>query len=220
MPRKSPVFVAECARPVYNGIAPDGGPPGEYRDQGGLGMKLVFIIGDAAAGKMTVGQELMKITDLRLFHNHMTIEPVIEIFGRYDGKTIAEMRDLIFRNYAASGNYGMIFTMMMDFDMPSEWEYLEHIKEIFAPYGTEFYYAELIAPQEIRLQRNATENRLKHKPSKRDIASSNRRLLDDDSRHRCVSYEGEFPFEPYLRIDNSDLAPQDAARMIKDAFGL
>ena len=53
-------------------------------------MKLLFIIGDAAVGKMTVGQELMKITELRLFHNHMTIEPVIEIFGRYDGKTISE----------------------------------------------------------------------------------------------------------------------------------
>ena len=28
-------------------------------------MKLLFLIGDAAVGKMTVGQELMKITDLR-----------------------------------------------------------------------------------------------------------------------------------------------------------
>lgn len=41
-------------------------------------MKLVFILGDAAVGKMTVGQALMKITDLRLFHNHMAIEPVLE----------------------------------------------------------------------------------------------------------------------------------------------
>ena len=32
-------------------------------------MKLLFLIGDAAVGKMTVGQELMKITDLKLFHN-------------------------------------------------------------------------------------------------------------------------------------------------------
>ena len=39
-------------------------------------MKLVLIVGDGAVGKMTVGQELMKITGLRLFHNHMTIEPV------------------------------------------------------------------------------------------------------------------------------------------------
>ncbi len=183
-------------------------------------MKLVFIIGDAAVGKMTVGQELMKITDLRLFHNHMTIEPVIEIFGRYDGKTIMELREVIFRNFAASGNYGMIFTLMMDFDMPSEWEYLEHIKAIFEPYGTEFYYVELIAPQAVRLKRNATENRLRHKASKRDIASSNRRLIDDDKNHRCVSREGEIGFERYLRIENADKAPDETARFIKESFNL
>ena len=43
-------------------------------------MKLVFLIGNTSVGKMTVGQELTKITDLKLFHNHMTIEPVLEIF--------------------------------------------------------------------------------------------------------------------------------------------
>ena len=183
-------------------------------------MKLVFILGDGAVGKMTVGQELMKITDLRLFHNHMTIEPVLEIFGRYDGKTIAEMRELIFRNFAASDNYGMIFTMMMDFDLPSEWAYLEHIREIFAPYGTEFYYVELIAPQAIRLQRNATENRLKHKPSKRDLAFSNQRVIEDDRNHRCVSHEGEIKFDNYLRIENSDKPADVVARMIQERFGL
>ena len=183
-------------------------------------MKLVFIIGDAAVGKMTVGQELMKITDLRLFHNHMTIEPVIEIFGRYDGKTIFEMRDLIFKNFAASDNYGMIFTLMMDFDLPQEWEYLEHVKSFFEPYGTEFYYVELIAPQEIRLQRNVSENRLKNKPSKRDVETSNQRLLNDDAHHRCVSREGEITFDNYLRIENSDKAPETVAQMIKDTFSL
>ena len=183
-------------------------------------MKLVFIIGDTAVGKMTVGQELMKITDLRLFHNHMSIEPVIEIFGRYDGKTITELRDLIFTNFAASENYGMIFTLMMDFDQPSEWEYLEHVKGIFEPYGTEFYYVELIAPQETRLMRNASENRLKHKASKRDIETSNRRLISDDLNHRCVSREGEITFENYLRIENSDMDPDVTARLIKETFNL
>ena len=183
-------------------------------------MKLLFIIGDAAVGKMTVGQELMKITELRLFHNHMTIEPVIEIFGRYDGKTISEMRDIIFRNYAASDNYGMIFTLMMDFDLPSDWEYLEHVKGIFEPYGTDFYYVELIAPQEIRLKRNVSENRLKNKASKRDIETSNQRLINDDKNHRCVSYEGEIVFDNYLRIDNSDKEPDEVAKMIKETFHL
>lgn len=183
-------------------------------------MKLLFIIGDAAVGKMTVGQELMKITELRLFHNHMTIEPVIEIFGRYDGKTISEIREVVFKNYAASDNYGMIFTLMMDFDLPSEWEYLDHVKGIFEPYGTDFYYVELIAPQEIRLKRNISENRLKNKASKRDIETSNQRLINDDKNHRCVSYEGEINFDNYLRIENSDKAPDEVAQMIKEAFKL
>ena len=51
-------------------------------------MKLLFLFGDAAVGKMTVGHELAKITDLRLFHNHMTIEPVIEIFGYFSSEAI------------------------------------------------------------------------------------------------------------------------------------
>lgn len=183
-------------------------------------MKLVFILGDAAVGKMTVGQALMKITDLRLFHNHMTIEPVMEIFGTYDSKTIIELRELIFTNFAASDNYGMIFTLMMAFDQQSDWDYLEHIKSIFTPYGTEFYYVELIASQEIRLKRNETENRLKNKPSKRDLSVSNQRLIDDDRKYRCVSYEGEIPFENYLRIDNSDKSPDEAAMLIKETFRL
>ena len=183
-------------------------------------MKLVFILGDAAVGKMTVGQELMKITDLRLFHNHMTIEPVLEIMGCFDGQLINDMRELIFRRFAASDNYGLIFTYMMAFDMQSDWNYLEHVKSIFAPYGTEFYYVELIAPQAVRLQRNGTENRLTHKPSKRDVDTSNQRLLRDDANHRCVSYPGEVPFENYLRIENGDLPADAAARMIKDRFSL
>lgn len=183
-------------------------------------MKLVFIMGDAAVGKMTVGQELMKITGLRLFHNHMTIEPVLEIFGAFDGKTINELREVIFRNFAASDNYGLIFTLMMAFDMESDWAYLEHVKDIFAPYGTEFFYVELIAPQEVRLARNKTENRLHHKPSKRDLEVSDRRLLRDDENHRCVSYPGEIPFDNYLRIENADMPPEEAARLIKDTFNL
>ncbi len=183
-------------------------------------MKLVFIIGNAAVGKMTVGQELMKITDLRLFHNHMAIEPVIEIFGNYDGKTISEIREVIFRNFAASGNYGMIFTYMWAFDVKDDWDYVEHVKEIFSPYNTDFYYVELTAPQEVRLQRNATENRLKHKASKRDILRSNQRLINDDKHYRCVSHEGEITFGNYLRIDNSNKRPEEVAKMIKETFDL
>ncbi len=182
-------------------------------------MKLVFIIGSGAVGKMTVGQELMKITGLRLFHNHMAIEPVIEIFGYFDGKTILDIREAVFRNFAASSNYGMIFTYMWAFDHQEDWDYIEHVKDIFRPYNTEFYYVELIAPQEIRLARNATENRIKNKPSKADVKLSDERLKKED-QYRLVSKEGEIPFGNYLRIDNSNLSAADAARLIRQTFDL
>ena len=37
---------------------------------------LVIIFGPPAVGKMTVGSKLSKLTGLKLFHNHMTIEPL------------------------------------------------------------------------------------------------------------------------------------------------
>lgn len=183
-------------------------------------MKFVLIFGDAAVGKMTVGQELTKITDLRLFHNHMSIEPILEIFGSFNGAAIKRFREIVFEEFAKSDKYGLIFTYMWAFDCQEDWDYVEHIKDIFKPYNTEFFYVELIAPQEIRLSRNVTENRLKNKPSKRNIELSNKLLIRDDNNHRLVSYEGEIPYDNYLRIDNSNLTAKETAIIIKEKFNL
>ena len=181
-------------------------------------MKLLFLIGNTAVGKMTVGQALTKITPFRLFHNHMTIEPVIQVFGDYDHKPVARLRDVMFEEFAKSGNYGLIFTYMWAFDCQSDWDYIEHVKSIFGLADEDIYYVELIAPQEVRLQRNATENRLANKASKRDVDASNRRLCNDDIRFRCESLPGEIPFPNYLRLPNADLSPEEAAKQIKDHF--
>ena len=183
-------------------------------------MKLVVLFGDSAVGKMTVGQELMKRTGLRLFHNHMMIEPVLEVFGDFNGSVIQQLREVIFREFAKTQQYGMIFTYMWAFDIPSDWAYVNHVADIFKEEGAQIYYVELIASQEVRLQRNETENRLQHKPSKRDLESSRVRLLQANERYRCVSDPGEIPFESYLRIDNTDLSPEEVATMIQERFGL
>ena len=183
-------------------------------------MKLLFMIGNAAVGKMTVGQELMKLTGLRLFHNHMTIEPVIEIFGQYNGKAINRLRHVVFEEFAKSDCYGMIFTYMWAFDQQADWDYIESVKSIFEPYNTEFYYVELVAPREIRLERNITENRLLNKASKRDIEVSNQRLINDDTKYRLESFDGEIPFDNYIKIDNSKLPPDVVAKMIQEKFNL
>ncbi len=183
-------------------------------------MKLVFLIGNGAVGKMTVGQELMKLTGLRLFHNHMTIEPVIEVFGYYNGSVVTKIREVFFEEFAKSDNYGMIFTYMWAFDQQSDWDYIEHVTDIFKEQGAEIYYVELVAPQEVRLKRNETENRLKNKASKRNLEFSRNNILKHDEKYRLESYDGEITFENYIKIDNTDLEPQEVARMIQERFSL
>ena len=181
-------------------------------------MKLVLLIGNGAVGKMTVGQELAKITGLRLFHNHMMIEPVLEIFGQWRPDITQRLRQVIFEEFAKTDNYGMIFTYLCAFDMPGDWEYLDWVKGIFGLPEEDVYYVELIAPQEVRLQRNISENRLKHKSSKRNIQDSNSRLLRDDWNHRCESFPGEIVHPNYLRLENTGIPAAEAARIIKEHF--
>ena len=181
-------------------------------------MKLLFLIGNSSVGKMTVGQELCKITQFRLFHNHMMIEPVLEIFGSFHSDIIQKLRNVIFEEFAKSGKYGLIFTFMWAFDMPSDWEYIEQVKKTFGLDEKDIYYVELIAAQQIRLSRNATENRLTHKASKRDIEASNERLLHADLKYRCESLPGEIPFPNYLRLENGSITAEEAAYLIKEHF--
>ncbi|MBO4776019.1 MAG: GNAT family N-acetyltransferase [Lachnospiraceae bacterium] len=183
-------------------------------------MDLILILGSGAVGKMTVGQELMKITDFRLFHNHMMIEPVLEIFGRFDGEVVSKLREDIFDAFMKTDYQGMIFTFMWGFDMQSDWDYIKGVSDKFEATGGTVYWVELIADQAVRLERNKTENRLNNKPSKRDLEVSDERMIREETKYRLVSREGEIPFENYIKIDNTNLEPDEVARMIKERFKL
>lgn len=183
-------------------------------------MKLVLIIGSGAVGKMTVGQKLMKITNLRLFHNHMMIEPVIEIFGKFNGKVINQLRKIIFEEFVESNNEGIIFTYMWAFDLQSDWDYIQNLVDLFEKHSSEIYCVELVASQKIRIERNKTENRLYQKASKRNLSFSEGLILKEDKNYRLESYDGEVPFKNYIKIDNSDLSSDEVAELIKNTFNL
>ena len=183
-------------------------------------MNLIILIGAGAVGKMTVGQELMKITDYRLFHNHMMIEPVIEIFGKYEGAVVNKLRDDIFDAFMNTKYTGMIFTYMWAFDLQSDWDYVDYLTKKFEATGGTVYYVELVADRDVRIERNKTENRLKNKASKRDIVLSQDRMIREETKYRLVSLDGEINFKNYIKIDNTNLEPAEVAAMIKKHFNL
>ncbi|WP_449537687.1 AAA family ATPase [Ferdinandcohnia sp. Marseille-Q9671] len=186
-------------------------------------MKLVLLFGPQAVGKMTVGQELTKLTDLKLFHNHMTIDLVSHFFdyGTDEGKRLVKLfRQEIFEEVSKSDLYGMIFTFVWMFNLKSDWDYVAELAELFESRGATVYYVELEADLDERLERNKTPNRLEHKPKKRDIEWSENDIKQTMEKHRLNSVEGEIPFQNYLKINNTNLSAEEVAIMIKDRFQL
>lgn len=71
----------------------------------------------------------------------------------------------------------------------------------------------------MRIERNKTENRLYHKESKRDIEWSEAEMRQTSAAQRLNSFEGEkLPFESYFKIDNTNIAPANVAKLIKKYF--
>jgi AAA domain len=186
-------------------------------------MKLVIIFGPQAVGKMTVGHELEKITDLKLFHNHMTIELVSPFFNysTSEGKRLVRLfREEIFKAVAKSDLVGLIFTYIWELDSQSDWDYINKLAALFREHGADVCFVELEAHLRERIERNKTEHRLLHKPTKRDIAWSESQLLNTNEDTRMNSQPGEISDPNYIRIDNTHLSPTEVANIIKDHFGL
>lgn len=181
------------------------------------------IIGPQAVGKMTVGQELAKITGYKLLYNHMTIEMIREIFD-YDKTSFRKINTIIryeiFKEFSKSNEKGIIFTGCFDFgnDFKKEKEETDKWMNLFE----ENYTIELETTLEERLRRNKTANRLEHKASKRNLEWSEKDLLESIKRHRLNSNpgEGEKVFKNFMKIDNTNLSATEVAKIIKEKFHL
>jgi len=186
-------------------------------------MKLIIIFGPQAVGKMTVGHELEKTTDLKLFHNHMTIELVSPFFsyGSESGKRLVNFfRKEIFEEVAKSDLEGLIFTYVWAFDQKSDWDYINNLCNIFESKGGTVYFVELEADVNERVKRNKHPHRLKHKPTKRNLEKSEKDLKDSMNKYRLNSKNGEIKKENYIRIDNTNLSPKETVQKIKEKFQL
>lgn len=180
-------------------------------------MKLVILFGPPAVGKMSVGFELERLSGMRLFHNHMTIDLVLRFFHFGTPpfqRLVNEFRTRIFEEGAASDLPGLIFTFVWAFDDPRDKQFIDHVCEIFRSQGADIFFVELSAPQDERLRRNETELRLAQKRPKRNLEQSRHNLLSTDQRHKMNTTDDFFYPERHLFIDNTHLAPDLVAEQI------
>jgi AAA domain len=184
-------------------------------------MKFIIIFGPSAVGKMSVGQALADMTDMKLFHNHMSIEAVRPIFDfgtPQFNRLVSMIRLETMKEAAKSDLIGLIFTFVWALDIPAEHEYIDRIVEIFEKEGIEVFYIELEANLKTRLTRNKHEKRLLEKPSKRDIENSER-VLYHEEQYQLNTKAGEFMRPNHLKINNENLEPIEVAKRIVVHFG-
>ncbi len=186
-------------------------------------MRLLLIIGPPAVGKMTVGRAVAERSTYRLFHNHHTIELLLDVFdyGTPPFSTLnSEFRRRLVEEAAASGT-DLIFSFVWSMDLEEDAVFVERLVAPYAEQGGEIAVVELVADLDTRLERNGTEHRLAHKKSKRDREWSDANVRELEAGHRMTSEAGrDAPGErllarwPHLVIDNTDLEPGAVAERI------
>ena len=183
---------------------------------------LIIVCGPQAVGKMTVAESLRDKLRYNMMMNHDSIEISDKIFGF---ATPAQREfNMFFREkafeLAVKHDVDLIFTYVCAFEMQEERDYLTRLHDLFTENGGCFYFVELRADLEVRLARNESPHRMERKASKRDVAWSRANLLQDTNEHRLNSNEGEIWFENHLKIDNTDLEPEQVADKVIETFRL
>ena len=183
---------------------------------------LIVICGPQAVGKMTVAESLRDKIKYNMMINHDSIEVSDKIFGF---ATPAQREfNAVFREkefaLAAKYNVDMIFTYVCAFEMQEERDYLTGLANLFEENGGTFYFVELSADLETRIERNETPHRMEMKASKRDVEWSKSNLLSDTKNHRLNTLEGETWFNNHIKIDNTKLEPGEVADRIIEMFQL
>lgn len=187
--------------------------------------ELLLVTGPPAVGKMTVGRALCARSDFRLFHNHHTIEPLIEVFGHgtpaFDVLN-EEFRRRVVEEAARSGTR-LVFTFVWAVDLEEDAAIVRALVRPYLDAGLPVSVLELTADLGTRLARNTGADRVAAKPSKADLVWSDAHVREIEQRWRmgtdparasvadAVVAEVTATGGGHLRLDNDGLTADEAA---------
>jgi RNase adaptor protein for sRNA GlmZ degradation len=173
-------------------------------------MKLIFIYGAPAVGKLTVANEIAKKTDYKVFHNHLSIdciEPIFD-FGTASFFRLIELIRVETIAEAARENVNLIYTFCYAKD--SDDAHVAKITETVESNGGEVCFVLLTCARGKLERRVLTESRKKFgKANNLEILNE---ILDKYDLFSPV------PERESLQIDNTNLSPTQAAQGIVEYF--
>lgn len=172
-----------------------------------MAIRILFLYGPPAAGKLTVAREVAVRTGWRLFHNHLTVDLSLAVydFGTPGFVALREQIWLaVFRRALADGQPNLIFTFSPESSVPQR--FIDDLwREVIEAKG-EIVPVELYASEpEIERRMNAESRRKGGK-------------LTDAALYRELRAQGVFATpvvpSPRLLVDTEKHPPAQAAEAI------
>ncbi|OLE71879.1 hypothetical protein AUF78_00150 [archaeon 13_1_20CM_2_51_12] len=175
-------------------------------------MRLIFIYGPPASGKLTVATELAKLTGFKLFHNHVSIQFVQSIF-EFGTKTFWRLTNkyrLEMLEEATKEGIDTIFTFV--YSKGEDDKFVKRVLKMVRSNGGRVCFVRLYC------DRNELARRVKSGQRKRMGKISTKKMLSD--LFRRYNLDLEIPFHRSLSIDTTNRAPRNAAKSIARHYGL
>ena len=175
-------------------------------------MRLVFIYGPPASGKLTVAKELAKLTGFKLFHNHISIEFVQSLFefGSRPFERLTDKYRTEMIEEAAKEGVNTIFTLV--YGKTTDDPFVRSVVRKVKAHGGRVCFVRL------QCDRDELERRVSSKARKSLGKIATKRLLNRVFKR--FDLDSEIPFEPSLTIDTETLSPRMAAKTIAQHYGL
>jgi hypothetical protein len=175
-------------------------------------MKLVFIYGPPASGKLRVARELSKLTGFRLFDNHVSIRFVESLFdyGTKPFFRLVEKCRLEMLEEAAKEGVDSIFTFV--YETKSDDRFIRRIL------GKVNRHGGIICFVRLQCGRKELGRRVTSKSRKLQGKLASKKLLNSVLRKFDLGWE--VPFRKSLTINTEANSPRRAAKMITEHYGL
>ncbi len=170
-------------------------------------MKLIFLYGLPATGKLTVGTELANLTGYKLFHNHLAVDLLLSVFP-FGSQPFVDLRESlwlsVFEQAALAHVPGLIFTFAPESTVRPE--FIPNLVDLAARTDTDLRFIQLICPI------SELKQRLDNPSRGRFQKLNSIELFDALQSSGALS---SFPMpKPDLILDTSKLSPQQAAQQI------
>jgi tRNA uridine 5-carbamoylmethylation protein Kti12 len=175
-------------------------------------MKLIFIYGPPAAGKLTVARELAKITSFAIFDDHPAINSLQDVFGDLPqsmDKVVEQIRLAVLEE-AARENVDLIFTFA--YAHPDDMPYVRRICEAVERHDGAVCLVQLTCSSD------AQEARVMHLD--RDPTKSVDSVEIVREWNARYALRTPIPERSSLSIDNTHLPAALAARQIAERYQL